>query len=111
MIKIGLTGGIGSGKSTVARVFEILGNPVFYADDVAKLAYSDPTIREAVASQIGNHVLSENGVNKEMMRKEIFNNEKNLIQFLTADTQNIGMQTDSRMFTCVDEFHNLSRFR
>lgn len=78
MIKIGLTGGIGSGKSTVARVFEILGNPVFYADDVAKLAYFDPSIREAVASKIGNHVLSENGVNKEMMRKEIFNNEKNL---------------------------------
>ena len=78
MIKIGLTGGIGSGKSTVAKVFEILGTPVFYADDVAKQAYSDPTIRESVASHIGNHVLSEKGVNKEMMRKEIFSNEKNL---------------------------------
>ena len=36
MLKIGLTGGIGSGKSTVAKVFEVLGIPVYYADDAAK---------------------------------------------------------------------------
>jgi dephospho-CoA kinase len=78
MIKIGLTGGIGSGKSTVARVFEILGNPVFYADDVAKKAYSDPIIRAEVAKVIGPHVLTPEGVNKELMRKEIFGNDKHL---------------------------------
>ena len=36
MLKIGLTGNIGSGKTTVAKVFELLGIPVFYADDEAK---------------------------------------------------------------------------
>ncbi len=36
MLKIGLTGGIGGGKSTVAKVFEVLGMPVYYADDAAK---------------------------------------------------------------------------
>lgn len=36
MLKIGLTGGIGSGKSTVAQVFENLGVPVFYSDQEAK---------------------------------------------------------------------------
>lgn len=37
MLKVGLTGGIGSGKSTVAKIFEVLGIPVYYADDRAKL--------------------------------------------------------------------------
>ena len=36
MLKIGLTGGIGSGKTTVSKIFSVLGIPVFYADDVAK---------------------------------------------------------------------------
>ncbi len=36
MLKIGLTGGIGSGKTTVAKVFETLGIPVYYADDATK---------------------------------------------------------------------------
>ena len=36
MLKVGLTGGIGSGKSTVAAIFEVLGIPVYYADAEAK---------------------------------------------------------------------------
>ena len=36
MTKVGLTGGIGSGKTTVAKIFEMLGVPVYYADDAAK---------------------------------------------------------------------------
>ena len=36
MLRIGLTGGIGTGKTTVAHIFEVLGIPVYYADDAAK---------------------------------------------------------------------------
>ncbi|HEX7847418.1 MAG TPA: dephospho-CoA kinase, partial [Chitinophagaceae bacterium] len=36
VLRIGLTGGIGSGKSTVAKIFEVLGVPVYYADDETK---------------------------------------------------------------------------
>ena len=45
MLKIGITGGIGSGKTTVCKVFELLGVPVFYADDVAKsIMYTGPIL-------------------------------------------------------------------
>jgi dephospho-CoA kinase len=45
---VGLTGNIGSGKSTVAKVFSALGIPVFNSDDVAKKAYSIPSIQHEV---------------------------------------------------------------
>lgn len=48
VLKIGLTGGIGSGKSTVAKVFELLGIPVYYADTASKLLYQ--TNQELIAS-------------------------------------------------------------
>jgi dephospho-CoA kinase len=49
MLRVGLTGGIGSGKTTVARIFESLGIPVFYADEVAKrLMTEDPKLSEAI---------------------------------------------------------------
>jgi len=54
MLKIGLTGGIGSGKSVVAKIFETLGIPVYYADDAArKLMNNDPEIRESIIRHFG----------------------------------------------------------
>ncbi len=45
MIKVGITGGIGSGKTTVCKIFEVLGVPVYYADDRAKeLITTDETL-------------------------------------------------------------------
>ena len=44
MLKVGLTGGIGSGKSTVAQIFEVLGIPVYYADSAAKNLMNDDEI-------------------------------------------------------------------
>ena len=48
MLRIGLTGGIGSGKSTVAKIFEVLGIPVYYADDAAKnIMNEDEQLKQA----------------------------------------------------------------
>lgn len=77
MTRLGITGGIGSGKSTVARVFEILGVPVFYADIVAKQAYSDLGIRKQIIDRWGEHMLTPTGVHVEFMRKKIFQSEEN----------------------------------
>jgi dephospho-CoA kinase len=54
MIKVGITGGIGSGKSTVCKVFTVLGVPVFYADSTAKqLMNSDLQLREQLIRLFG----------------------------------------------------------
>lgn len=75
MIKVGLTGGIGSGKSLVARMFEILGVPVFYADKEAKLQMvSNQEIREKVSKLFGNQAYKEKELNREFIAEIAFNN-------------------------------------
>ena len=55
MLKIGLTGGIGSGKTTVAHIFEVLGIPVYYADDAAKrLMNEDANLKAAIIKNLGS---------------------------------------------------------
>ena len=61
MLKLGLTGGIGSGKSTVARVFESLGVPVYYADIQAKKLYNRQDIKNAVRELFGEMVFDSRG--------------------------------------------------
>src|SRR3546814_1207916 len=57
MIKVGLTGGIGSGKTTVARVFSVLGVPVFSADAEGKrLMAEDTTLAQAILDAFGKQV-------------------------------------------------------
>jgi len=56
---VGVTGGIGSGKSTVCRIFELLGVPVFYADDEAKMLYADKKVLSKVVKLFGKKVLDK----------------------------------------------------
>src|SRR3546814_18275342 len=57
MIKVGLTGGIGSGKTTVARVCSVLGVPVFSADAEGKrLMAEDTTLAQAIMDAFGKQV-------------------------------------------------------
>lgn len=69
MLKIGITGGIGSGKTTVCRVFEVLGIPVFYADDVAKLImHTDELLRQGIVESFGQASYFDSG---ELNRKHL----------------------------------------
>lgn len=55
MMKVGITGGIGSGKTTVCKLFELLGIPVFYADTVGKeLMLSDLAVKQAIVNLFGD---------------------------------------------------------
>lgn len=60
MKKIGLTGGIGSGKSYIAKMFEALQVPVFYADDEAKKVLNLPTVIKEVSEALDAQVLDLN---------------------------------------------------
>jgi len=73
MIKVGITGGIGSGKSLVCRVFAILGVPVYEADARAKsLMESSEEIRNDLSALLGNKIYSGNKVNRTKMTGLIF---------------------------------------
>jgi len=75
MIKIGITGGIGSGKSIICQVFSILKVPVYHADAEAKmLTESDPTIRKQLEAVAGVNVFNNGGLNRLLLADLIFNN-------------------------------------
>ena len=79
MLKIGLTGGIGSGKSTVAKVFEVLGIPVYYADEVAKrLMNEDESLREKIKKKFGTAVYSNGLLNKKQLAQIVFTSPEKL---------------------------------
>ena len=79
MLKIGITGGIGSGKSTVAKVFEVLGIPVFYADDAAKrLMNTDEDLKEKIQLQFGNEVYKNGKLDKKYLADIVFTSPEKL---------------------------------
>ncbi|MBB5634218.1 dephospho-CoA kinase [Pedobacter cryoconitis] len=80
MIKIGITGGIGSGKTTVCRIFEKLGIPVFYADTVAKeIMITDPVLREGIINTFGQESYENDGrLNNKYIAQLVFNDKKEL---------------------------------
>ena len=82
MYKVGITGGIGSGKTTACKVFEVLGVPVFYADTVAKeIMCKDAVLVAGVKATFGHESYFEDGkLNNKHIADIVFNNEKALTQ-------------------------------
>ena len=73
MLKIGLTGGIGSGKTTVARIFEVLGIPVYYADDAAKeLMNEDKDLRQQIIENFGTQSYIDGKLNRSFLAEVVF---------------------------------------
>lgn len=81
MLRIGLTGGIGSGKTTVAHIFEALGIPVYYADDASKrIMESDATVKEAILQTFGKEAYKQGRLNRSFLATTVFNDEEKLKQ-------------------------------
>lgn len=84
MIIVGLTGGIGSGKTTVGKLFKNLGIPVYNSDKQAKkLMKSSKTVRNEVKKLLGDEAYVDNKLNKAYVASKVFNN-KDLLQQLNA---------------------------
>ncbi len=81
LLKVGVTGGIGSGKSTVCRVFEALGVPVYYADSRAReLSEQHPDIVTGYKSLLGKGAYTEEGkLNRPFVASQIFS-DKGLLE-------------------------------
>src|SRR5690606_5468302 len=73
MLRIGITGGIGSGKSTIAKVFSTLGIPVYYADDAAKrLMNADEDLKKNIQQHFGPETYKHGKLDRSYLGKLVF---------------------------------------
>lgn len=81
MIKIGITGGIGSGKSVIASLLELSGVPVYIADTESKrLTETSPVIREKLTALFGETLYKAERLDKKLLASLIFGNPERLKQ-------------------------------
>jgi dephospho-CoA kinase len=81
MLKVGLTGGMGSGKTIVSKIFSVLGVPVFYADDAAKTVMNeDAELRDKIVLLFGDEAYAENQLNRKYISTIVFNDPFKLEQ-------------------------------
>lgn len=79
MIKIGVTGGIGSGKSTVCRLFAARGAALYDSDSEAKrLMNDDPDLRARIVGTFGAECYTETGLNRAVLAQKVFGHPEQL---------------------------------
>jgi dephospho-CoA kinase len=79
VIKVGITGGIGSGKSTVTKIFAVLGVPVYYADDASKrIMNSDPAVIDLITSHFSSEAYKNGVLDRSFLAAQVFNNKTKL---------------------------------
>jgi len=80
MLKVGVTGGIGSGKTMVCQLFALLGVPVFYSDLVSKeILEKDPEVRNSVISLFSEKAFNGSVPERAFLASKVFNNEAELM--------------------------------
>lgn len=76
MKTVGLTGGIGSGKTTVARMFKNLGIPIYIADDEAKKLMHSNKIKKNIIALFGEKAYQENQLNRTYIASKVFKDKR-----------------------------------
>lgn len=78
---IGLTGGIGSGKTVVANLFETLGCAIYNSDERAKALYFEPTIKQSIINLLSNEAyLNDKEINRDFISNKVFTDTNLLYQ-------------------------------
>jgi len=77
---IGLTGGIGSGKTTIANYFATMGIPVYIADDAAKKVMQSENIVQQIKTTFGDSIFEKEILNRSKLAEIVFNNADKLAQ-------------------------------
>jgi dephospho-CoA kinase len=79
MIVVGLTGGIGAGKSTIATFFKELNVPVYFADNEAKrLMHTSKVVKEKIINEFGEKAYIHNKLNRPFLAAIVFNDKSKL---------------------------------
>jgi dephospho-CoA kinase len=79
MLKVGITGGIGSGKSTVCKMLEKLGVPVYYADERARyLMQHEHFLIDLIKKNFGEEVYDNGKLDRKLLASKVFNNPAQL---------------------------------
>ena len=100
MITVGITGGMGSGKTTVAKIFTVLGIPVFFADDASKwLMENDEELKSKLKNKFGSTIYADGNLQRKVLAQIIFQDADSLawinklIHPLTVSNFNSWLQT------------------
>jgi dephospho-CoA kinase len=79
VVKVGVTGGIGSGKSTVAKIFAVLGVPVYYADEASKrIMNSDPVVVDQITRHFTGEAYKNGMLDRSFLALQVFNDKAKL---------------------------------
>ncbi len=79
ILSIGLTGGMGSGKTTVAKIFETLGMPVYFADDAAKrIMNEDMDLKEKIIRHFGTDTYKNDKLDRPYLASKVFGSHEKL---------------------------------
>lgn len=79
IVRVGITGGIGSGKSTVAAIFETMGIPIYKADDAARRLMNDnAALKENIQQHFGTGAYKNGQLDRAYLATTVFNNQEKL---------------------------------
>jgi dephospho-CoA kinase len=107
ILQIGVTGGIGSGKTAVCDIFMRLGVPVLHSDEIAKeLSYSNQVIRKKLMSLLGTEVyLSDGTLNRQFVAIKIFSNKELQRKVEGVIHPQVGKERERRIKELIQQGH------